>query len=76
MEEINLFDLVALLADLPEHNLRRGAVGTVVERFEAAEHHPSGWIVEFVSPDGGEYIEADIADPAQIMKLHFMRLAA
>ena len=76
MEEINLLDLVALLADLPEHNLRRGAVGTIVERFEAIEQHPSGWIVEFVSPDGVEHVEADITDPAQIVKLHLKRLAA
>lgn len=76
MEEINPLDLVALLTDLPEHGLARGAVGTVLERFDTTEHHPSGWIVEFVSQDGAKYVEADITDPDQIVKLHFNRLAA
>ncbi len=76
MDEIEVLDMVALLIDLPELGLRRGAVGTIVEQFEVTEHHPGGWIVEFVSPDGEEYIEADITDAAQIVKLHFQRLAA
>lgn len=76
MDEIEVLDMVALLIDLPELGLRQGAVGTIVEQFEATEHHPSGWIVEFVSPDNREYVEADITDVAQIVKLHFKRLAA
>ena len=76
MEEIKLLDLVALLTDLPDQGLPRGAVGTVIEQFETNEHHPAGWIVEFASLDGAEYIEADITSPAQIVKLHFKRFAA
>jgi hypothetical protein len=38
--------------------------------------HPGGWIVEFVSPDVTEFVEADITEPSQIMKLHFKVLAA
>lgn len=76
MEEIKLLDLVALLTDFPAQGLPRGAVGTVIEQFAAIEHHPAGWIVEFAGPDGAEYVEADITNPAQIVKLHFKRLAA
>ena len=45
---IKLFDVVVLTGDLPEYNLRRGQVGTVVEILadgDAAE-------VEFSAPDG------------------------
>ena len=77
MSEINLHDVVALLCDLPDENLRRGEVGTVVEVFEANEHHPAGYIVEFVDDMTGEvYAHADIADAAQIVVLHFRREAA
>ena len=31
MNTIKLLDVVALMVDLPEYNLRRGQVGTVVE---------------------------------------------
>lgn len=31
MKSIKLLDVVALTVDLPEHHLRRGQVGTVVE---------------------------------------------
>ena len=76
MEEIKSLDLVALLADLPEQGLRRGAVGTVLEQLKANGLHPAGWIVEFVSFDGKDYVEADITDAARMMKLNFQRLAA
>lgn len=72
MDEIKLLDVVALLVDLPEHGLRRGAVGTVVEVFERSPHHPGGFIVEFVDDgSGGVYAHADITDAAQLVKLHF-----
>jgi hypothetical protein len=53
MEEIKLHDSVALLSDLPEHDLKRGDVGTVVEVFEQTPHHPAGYIVEFVDDLSG-----------------------
>ena len=31
MENFRLLNVVALTVDLPEHNLRRGQVGTIVE---------------------------------------------
>jgi len=71
MDEIKLHDVVALLVDLPEQQLRRGDVGTIVEVFEQNPHHPSGFIVEFVNESGEVSAQADITDAAQIVKLHF-----
>ncbi len=44
---MNLHDVVALLEDLPEHGLKRGQVGTVVEEWE-----PGIYEVEFADTDG------------------------
>lgn len=50
MDEIKLFDVVALIEDLPKYKLRRGEIGAVVEV------HPTGsYEVEFVSQDGHTY---------------------
>lgn len=40
-------DVVVLDTDLPEHGLKRGDLGTVVERYE-----PDGLEVEFVTASG------------------------
>jgi hypothetical protein len=50
MSVLRLFDVVALLGDLPERHLRRGEVGTVVELLT-----PDVWLVEFSDNDGQEY---------------------
>lgn len=42
-----LFDTVVLVRDLPEHGLRKGDLGAVVEVYE-----PDGVEVEFVTPNG------------------------
>ena len=76
VERVKENDLVALLVDLPEHGLRRGDVGTVIETFSKTENHPAGYIVEFVTDSGSVYTQADITDPAQIMRLRFKREAA
>lgn len=76
MQEIKENDLVALLVDLPQQGLRRGDVGTVVEPFTKNEHHPAGYIVEFVTESGGVYAQADITDPSQIIPLRFKLEAA
>jgi hypothetical protein len=77
MEEIKLHDAVALLSDLPEHELKRGDVGTVVEVFEQTPHHPAGYIVEFVDDlTGVVYASADITDASRLVVLHFRREAA
>jgi hypothetical protein len=76
MQEIKENDVVALLADLPGGNLRRGDVGTVIEVFAANEHHPAGYVVEFVADSGEVYAHADITDTAQLIPLRFKREAA
>ena len=70
-EALELHDVVALTEDLTGQNLRRGDVGTVVEDFRQNEHHPAGFIVEFVDGSGAVYAHADITDAAQLLKLHF-----
>ncbi|MCX8103073.1 MAG: DUF4926 domain-containing protein [Candidatus Bipolaricaulota bacterium] len=47
---IHVLDVVALLEDLPERNLRRGQVGTVVE-----ELAPGVFEVEFSDNEGRTY---------------------
>jgi hypothetical protein len=69
-------DLVALLVDLPDKGLRRGDVGTVIEVFEQNEHHPGGYVVEFVAETGEVYAHADITDESQVVQLRFRREAA
>ncbi len=77
MNTINENDIAALLIDIPEQGLRRGEVGTVIEVFEANEHHPAGYMLEFVDDETGEvYAQAEIADAAQIIKLHRYKHAA
>ena len=77
MEGIKLHDVIALLSDLPEHNLKRGDVGTVVEVYEQTPHHPSGYIVEFVDDlTGAVYASADITDASCLVVLNFRREAA
>lgn len=58
-----LLDAVALLSDLPEHNLMRGQVGTVVELLDGA------YEVEFCDDEGRTY--AELALEAQdLLVLH------
>lgn len=47
---MNLYDMVALLEDLPEHDLKRGQVGTIVEEWE-----PGVYEVEFADTNGVTY---------------------
>ena len=47
---IKLLDVVALIEDLPEHDLQRGQVGTVVE-----ELAPGVFEVEFSDSEGRTY---------------------
>ena len=50
MEEIEMYSVVALLRDKPEHHLVRGQVGTIVEQWA-----PGVYIVDFVDNDGYTY---------------------
>jgi len=47
---IQLLDVVVLTTDLPQHNLRRGEIGAVVECYP-----DNAFEVEFVAQDGYTY---------------------
>ena len=62
---MNLFDVVALLEDLPAEGLKRGQVGTLVEEWE-----PGVFEVEFADTNGVTYATVALrAD--QLMTLYW-----
>jgi Domain of unknown function (DUF4926) len=63
---INLLDVVALTVDLPECDLWRGQVGTVVEILGGG----AAFEVEFSDRDGRTYESLGLR-PEQIIVLHF-----
>jgi hypothetical protein len=63
---INLLDVVALVVDLPQENLWRGQVGTVVEVLASG----TAFEVEFSDRDGRVYESLGLR-PEQIMVLQF-----
>jgi hypothetical protein len=63
---VKLLDVVALVVDLPEQNLWRGQVGTVVEILGDG----TAFEVEFSDRDGRTYESLGLR-PDQIMVLHF-----
>jgi len=63
-KEINLLDTVALLEDLPQRNLVRGEVGTIVELLA-----PDVYEVEFCDDDGQTYAELALRGE-QLIVLH------
>ncbi|MEH2224643.1 DUF4926 domain-containing protein [Nostoc sp.] len=63
---IGLLDVVALTVDLPEYNLYRGQVGTVVELLAGG----AAFEVEFSDRSGRTYESVGLR-PEQIMLLHF-----
>ena len=67
---VKLLDVVALTVDLPENNLWRGQVGTVVEILAGG----SAFEVEF-SDREGRTSESLGLRPEQIMVLHYEPLA-
>jgi len=70
MNKIKLLDVVALTGDLPEYNLWRGQVGTVVEILAGG----SAFEVEFCDRDGRTFESLGLR-PDQIMLLHYEPLA-
>jgi len=66
MNKIKLLDVVALTNDLPEYNLWRGQVGTVVEILAGS----SAFEVEFCDRDGRTFESLGLR-PDQIMVLHY-----
>jgi hypothetical protein len=61
-----LLDVVALTVDLPQYNLWRGQIGTVVETLASG----SAFEVEFSDREGRTYESLGLR-PNQIMVLHF-----
>jgi len=70
-EKIKLFDVVALIGDLPEYNLWRGQVGTVVEMLANGEAYE----VEFSDREGRTYESLGLR-PDQILVLHYEPIEA
>jgi Domain of unknown function (DUF4926) len=68
---IKLLDVVALTVDLPEYNLWRGQVGTVVEILAGG----AAFEVEFNDRAGRTYESLGL-HPDQLMVLHYEPLAA
>jgi uncharacterized protein DUF4926 len=68
-DEIKLLDVVVLTVSLPEHNLRRGEIGTVVECYP-----DDAFEVEFVAQDGYTYalvtLRADQLIPLRQKRVH------
>jgi hypothetical protein len=50
--KFELFTRAAIAEDLPEHNLKRGDIVTIVEVLPANTQHVSGYIVEVFSVTG------------------------
>jgi Domain of unknown function (DUF4926) len=63
---VELLEVVALTVDLPEYNLWRGQVGTVVELLADG----NAFEVEFSDRNGRTYESIGLR-PEQIMVLHF-----
>jgi hypothetical protein len=66
MKTFELFDVIALTADLPEENLWRGQVGAIVEVYENGK----AFEVEFVDTKGVTYNLLALR-PDQFMLLHY-----
>jgi len=69
--EFKLLDVVALTADLPEKDLLRGQVGTIVEILT-----PGVFEVEFVNTDGETYAMTAIREEQLLRLLHQREQAA
>lgn len=67
MDEIKLLDVVALTENLPSEGLRRGEVGTVVEKWS-----DDAFEIEF-SDDTGEAYAFAAVSAEKLMKLYFRK---
>jgi Domain of unknown function (DUF4926) len=65
---MKLLDVVALTRDLPEQNLYKGQVGTIIEVYE-----PNVFEVEFVDLQGKTYA-VETLNASQVMQLHYQSL--
>lgn len=67
-----LLDVVALTEDIPEHGLKRGQVGTVVEMLP-----PDAYEVEFVDQSGETYAMLPLrASQVLVLRYQPARMAA
>lgn len=64
-QRIKILDVVALTEDLPNRKLRRGQVGTVVERLD-----PGVFEVEFTDNDGRAYASLAL-EKNQLLVLYY-----
>ena len=71
MTHVKLLDVVALTADLPEYNLWRGQVGTIV----AVLSEGVAFEVEFCDREGRTYESVGLR-PDQLMVLHYEPLTS
>lgn len=69
--KINLLDVIALTLDLPEYNLWRGQVGTIVEVLA----NGNAFEVEFSDREGRTFESLGLR-PDQFMVLHFEWMSA
>jgi hypothetical protein len=70
-ERIHLLDAVALAVDLPQHNLYRGQVGTVVEVLA-----PNVFEIEFSDNATGQPYAMLPLKSEQLLRLHFAPVQA
>jgi hypothetical protein len=70
---IPILATVALIIDLPEQNLTRGQIGTVVEHLESEGDFAA--LVEFADTDGQAYAIVPLK-PEQLLVLHRRHRAA
>ena len=61
---MELFSVVAVLKDLPEHHLVRGQVGTIVEQLAPGVH-----LVDFCDDEGRTYALATLRSE-ELIRLH------
>jgi hypothetical protein len=68
MDEIKVLDVVALTEHVPEHGLRRGEVGTVVDQWKDGVFE-----VEFSDDASGEAYAFAAVPAEKLMKLYFRK---
>lgn len=71
MNEIKILDVVAVTEEIPEHGIRRGEVGTVVERWQ-----DGAFEVEFSDDTGEAYAFVALRADQLIPLYHRKREAA
>jgi hypothetical protein len=65
MPQLEMLSVAALLEDLPEKNLRRGQVGTIVEALA-----PGVYEVEFSDDNGETYVSLAVSSSSLLPLLH------